>query len=95
MFGSSGESVGKTFKNILERFRRRESDEEIRERLLKLCDGGAYGICPPPMKAQVAVNELCDFFLGRDWYTALSMTSEQVNAEIVYAIETKYKNLKE
>ena len=36
--------------------------------LLDICEHGDYGILAPPMKAQVAVNELCRYFLGDDWY---------------------------
>jgi len=65
-----------------------------RDRILKLTDGKDYGICSPPMKAQVALNELCRYFLGEDWYTTLPESQEQVNTEIVYEIETRYKGYK-
>lgn len=71
--------------------KRRETDAEIQERLLKLCKKGDYGLCTPPMDAQVAVNELCRYFLGDDWYSVMSMHPEQVNTEIVYEIERIYK----
>lgn len=68
----------------------------IEDNLLSLIDTTEhpleyYGICPPPLNAQVALNELCEFFLGEDWYTTLSLHQEQVNTEIVYAIECMYK----
>lgn len=75
-------------------FRKHETDEEIKERLLKLCKKGDYGMCPPPMDANVAINELADFFLGEDWYSSMPIGQEQIIAEIVYSIETKHKNLK-
>ena len=33
-----------------------ETDEQIRERLLKLCKEGDYGIRSPPMCANVAIH---------------------------------------
>ena len=75
-------------------FRKHETDEQIKARLLKLCKEGDYGICPPPMDANVAIKELSNFFLGEDWYVSMPIGHEQVIAEIVYQIETKYKRLK-
>jgi len=46
------------------------------------------------MKAQVALDELCRYFLGEDWYTTMPESQEQVNTEIVYEIERKYKGNK-
>lgn len=66
------------------------TDQE-KERILSLTDGKDYGIFAPPMDAQVALNELCRFFLGEDWYTTGSISNAQVNAEIVYEIENLYK----
>ena len=37
-----------------------------KERILSLCEPGNYGIFAPPMKAQVALKELCRYFLGKD-----------------------------
>lgn len=71
--------------------KRFETDEEIKKRILSLCKDGDYGLCAPPMDAQVALNELCRFFLGEDWYTIMPVHQTQVNTEIVYEIETKYK----
>lgn len=75
-------------------FRKHETDEEIRERLLKLCKEGDYGICPPPMEANVALNELRDFFLGKDWYSSFADGSKPTFSEIVYQIETRCKSKK-
>ena len=69
-------------------------DKMISERILKLTDGKDYGFCSPPMNAQVALNELCSHFLGEDWYTTMPESQEQVNTEIVYEIETRYKGYK-
>ena len=77
---------GKHYKN------KKETNKEIAERILKLAEPGDYGIFPPPMDAQVALNELCRFFLGDDWCT-ITMSNKQVNTEIVYEIESKYKKV--
>ena len=61
--------------------------------ILSLCEKGDYGIFAPPMKAQTAVNELCRYFLGNDWYTCCT-NPEQVNTEIVVEIERRYKGAK-
>jgi hypothetical protein len=50
----------------------------------------SYGILPSPLHAQEAVNILCDYLLGDDWYCATSMGVEQVNAVIVEQILDKY-----
>ena len=76
---------GKRFKN------KKENDKDIAKRILSLAESGDYGIFPPPMKAQVAVNELCRFFLGEDYWTTVN-SNEQANTEIVFEIECKYKN---
>lgn len=71
---------------------KKETDKEIKERILKLAEPEDYGIFPPPMDSQVALNELCRFFLGDDWCT-ITMSNKQVNTEIVYEIESKYKKV--
>lgn len=74
-------------------FKHKETDEEIRNRILKLCKDDDYGLCAPPMDAQIAVNELARYILGEDWYTVMPYHSrDQINTEIVYAIESKLKN---
>jgi hypothetical protein len=50
----------------------------------------SYGICPSPLNAQEALNILCDYLLGDDWYCVMSMGVEQVNAVIVEQILDKY-----
>lgn len=70
-----------------------KKEEKLLNRILKLTDGKDYGIFPPPMNAQIAVNELCRYFLGDDWYTIVT-NNEQANTEIVYEIERKYKGCK-
>lgn len=59
--------------------------------VLSICEKGDYGIFPPPMDAQTALNELCRYFLGDDWYTADAIHPEQVNTVIVAEIEKHYK----
>lgn len=76
-------------------FKKKETNTEIADRIIKLTDGKDYGIFPPPMNAQVAVNELCRYLLGDDWYSVNPLCSEQINTEIVYEIECKYKNCRE
>ncbi len=49
-----------------------------------------YGLCPAPMSAQVAVNILCDYLLGDDWYFAGSASVEQSNAMVVELVLDKY-----
>lgn len=64
--------------------------------ILSLCEDGDYGILAPPMKAQVAVDELCRYFLGEDWYDTSGVTNpEQINTIIVAEIEQRYKGAKQ
>lgn len=61
--------------------------------ILSICKPGDY--ITPPMKAQIAVDELCRYFLGEDWYDASGVTdTEQINTNIVAEIEQKYKGAK-
>ncbi len=46
------------------------------------------------MKAQTAINELCRYFLGENWYAVNPTNTEQINTEIVYEIECKLKKYK-
>lgn len=71
-------------------FCKHETNDQISERLSKLCEEGDYGICPAPMKATVAINELCNFFLGQDWYNSFSEANKPSISEIVRAIEEKH-----
>lgn len=70
--------------------KRKETEQETFNRLFALIDGKDYGVFPPPMKAQVAIDELCRFFLGDEWYTVNPISTEQINTEIVYEIERKF-----
>ena len=73
--------------------KQREPENQIKKRILNLVRDGDYGIMSPPMDAQTALNELCKHLLGDDWYVTASMSQEQVNTEIVYQIERKYKRI--
>lgn len=62
------------------------------ERIKNLCKPGDYGIFNPPMDAQVALDELCHYLLGPDWYDSSGCTNrEQINTEIVCQIEKQYR----
>lgn len=66
-----------------------------KKHILSICEPVDCGILAPPMKAQVAVHELCRYFLGDDWYDSSGATHpEQVNTAIVCAIEKSYKGCK-
>lgn len=69
-------------------------NEFDREHILSLCEEGDFGIMPPPMKAQTALDELCRYFLGKDWYITMPVSTEQANTEIVAEIERRYKGAK-
>lgn len=68
--------------------RKKETFEETQKRLAKLCPD-----CDGPiwMDAQTALNELCNYFLGEDWYCVDFIHPSQVNVVIVYEIERNYK----
>ena len=71
-------------------FTRQETPEETKDRILSLTDQKDYGMCPPAMDSDTALNELCRHFLGEDWYCSGAIHAWQVNTEIVYAIERVY-----
>lgn len=50
----------------------------------------SYGMFSPPMDAQTAVRMIKDYLLGEDWYSPNPISTEQINAEIVYTILNKY-----
>ena len=45
-----------------------------------------YGLCPPPVTAERGLDILIDHFLGKNWYTELSMSKEQTYTEAIYRI---------
>lgn len=65
------------------------------DHILSICKNIDTGIFLPPMDAQTAVDELCRYFLGDDWYdTSGTTNSEQINTIIVCEIENNYKGAK-
>lgn len=56
--------------------------------------GKDYGICPPPLDAQEALNILTEHFLGEDWYVTIPVNQQQVNTEAVYEILRKFPEKK-
>lgn len=70
----------------------RETSQETMKRILKLTNIKNGPDVIPYMKAQTAVNELCRFFLGEDWYVVDPLSTEQVNVNIVYEIERMFPN---
>lgn len=45
---------------------------------------------PPALDAQTAINFLKDYLVGEEWCSALSMSTEQINVEIVFMILCAY-----
>lgn len=64
----------------------KETSDQTYKRLFNLTDKQDI----PSMKAQDALSELCNHFLGVDWYVVDPLGVEQINTEIVYNIEIKY-----
>lgn len=71
---------------------KKETYKDVADRVLKLAEPGDYFPFSSPMNAQTALDELCRFFLGDDWYSNNPISQEQINTEIVYEIECKYLN---
>ena len=49
-----------------------------------------YNLLPASLPAQQAIAFLCNYLLGEDWYIADSISPNQANTEIVFAILEKY-----
>lgn len=81
------------FDKLKNKFKRKETNQEIIDRVLSLAEDVDCGLMPPPMDAQVALNELRRYILGEDWYVVNPISVKQCNTEIVAAIELKLKNL--
>lgn len=68
------------------------------EEFLKIVDehneGKSYGICTQPYPADKCINILIEHFLGKDWYTTLPMSSEQVYTEAICDILDKTQKRK-
>ena len=59
------------------------------------CENGEHRKVMPSLKAQEALNELCDYFLGEDWYEPTGQVHpEIVNFAIVAEIEKRYRGAK-
>lgn len=56
----------------------------------KVVTDKSYGLCAAPLNAQTAINILCDYLLGEDFYIAMPMSAEQCNTVIVDNILSKY-----
>ena len=66
-----------------------------KKHILEICEPIDCGMLAPSMKPQVAVDELCRYFLGDDWYDSSGATNcEQINTAIVCEIEQRYKGAK-
>lgn len=70
----------------------KETPQETEKRLLKLTNIKNDPDVAPYIEPQVALDELCRFFLGEDWYVTDPLSTKQVNYWIVYDIERKFKN---
>jgi hypothetical protein len=60
----------------------------VKEEFLKILFDDSYGICTAPTPSGLALNVLCDYILGEDWYIAMSMNQEQAYTVIVDNILT-------
>lgn len=59
------------------------------------CENDNYNKPLPSLKAQEALNELCNYFLGEDWYEPTGQVHpEIVNFAIVEEIEKRYRGVK-
>ena len=47
-------------------------------------------LCDPPLDSQLALQFLCDYLLGEDWYVVMPESQKQVNSAIVDEILFKY-----
>lgn len=70
-------------------FRRKETNEQIQKRLLKL--NTLPPECVPGIEAQKALDELCTYLLGEDYYIVEPLSNIQGNFLIVEDIERKYR----
>jgi hypothetical protein len=63
----------------------------IIEHINNLGNNKSFGLCDTPINTEIAFEELVKFFLGEDWYIAISENKDQTNAAALKAIETRYK----
>ena len=82
-------------------FKRRESKEEIANRIYDICEKSFPGyqethpdnILAPPMKPEAFVYEVIRHLLGPNWYVTYSCGINQVCTEALFDIEMKYKRV--
>lgn len=82
--------IKKQFLSIDPKNRKVDRNDVIRWNILRKCEEGDYGICPPPMDSEEAINELFRFFFGDNAYISMPISQKQCNTEIVYMIESMY-----
>lgn len=70
------------------------NDEYMRKYIKSKSEVGDGEFCAVTMIAQVAMDELINFFLGKDW-GAKDKTIEELNAIAVYEIENRFYYCKE
>jgi hypothetical protein len=78
---------------VLKKLLKKESEKEIRERVLSFAKDSDCGMIQPPMNAQDALDELARHLLGSGYYIVNPVNKEQANTQIVYDIEMKYKRV--
>ena len=54
------------------------------------CKKDPDNLCDPPLNPQLAVQFLCSYLLGDDWYASMPESQLQVNSAIVFDILYKY-----
>lgn len=63
---------------------------ENKQKLFEIFENSDYGLMPAPMPAQFAINILCDYLLGEDFYITDPVSQEQANTLIIYNILKHY-----
>ena len=61
-----------------------------KEKFIEILRDNTYGIFPAPTSAELALEVICDYLLGEDWYVNMAISQEQVNTCIVDNILRKY-----
>lgn len=80
-----------TIKNFFNSIKRNKRENIIKQHISSLTSQKDCGLCSSCMDAQTAVNELCRYFLGDDFYIVTPENPTQVNSEIIYYIESLYR----
>lgn len=73
----------------------KDRDKIITNHLISICDVSYEANFIPPMDYKTAFNELCRHFLGDDWCENNPLGQQQVNSQMVYEIEMRYKGDKQ